>query len=644
MVPQISQFSLTNLRLFIVGGSPSTRSIYIRWIEQTAPLQILIQELETGEEALRAGVLSPPHGILLDNQLPDMTGLDFLEKASRTLWPSGAPSIFLLGDGNEKEAAQAISLGAHDYFIKNTLSQEFLWRHIHQAVAPLTTLKRIQALERQSSIILQSSGDGLVVVDTDGRIRFTNPAAEHLFQLSHEQLVGSPFEHPLVQGETREITIRCGDTQTTPVEMRVIPIEWENAPAYLTSLRDLTERRKAEEERHRHETERQFTQKQESLGVLAGGIAHDFNNLLMSIVARAGLALRSLPPDSKAREHIQIIEKSGLRGGELANQMLTFAGKTQLDFQVIHLQQFFKDIKAFLRSTVSKRITLTFNVLSNLPPIRGDRSQLRQLLMNIVTNAAEAIGDQEGTIQVRTNIIDTSTPDLRNYHIMGDLPWGPCVSFTIQDSGSGIKPELIPKIFDPFFSTKFPGRGLGLAALLGIVRGHGAAIAVRSHIGEGTEFLFLFPTTNAPLPKSIPSLTLPKEPSKNSSHSKVLVVDDEEEVRTACSLILKEIGFDALVAQDGKAGSQIFEQYQGEIALVFLDLTMPYLDGGKLAQKIRESDRDVPILVSSGYPEEEAMKHFAQAGINAFIQKPFQVEILIAKIQELIGGKMKSEK
>lgn len=635
MVPQISQFSLTNLRLFIVGGHPSHRSVYIQWIEHTASLHVAIQEMETGEEALLACALSPPHGILLDNQLPDMTGLDFLEKVSRTRWPSGAPSIFLLGDGNEEEAAQAILLGAHDYFIKNTLSQEFLWRHIHQAVAPLTTLKRIQALERQSSIILQSSGDGLVVVGTDGRILFTNPAAEHLFQLSHEQLVGSPFEHPLVQGETREITIRCGDAQTTRVEMKVIPIEWENAPAYLTSLRDLTERRKAEEERHRHETERQFTQKQESLGVLAGGIAHDFNNLLMSIVARAGLALRSLPPDSQARQHLQIIEKSGLRGGELANQMLTFAGKTQLDFQVIHLQQFFKDIKAFLRSTVSKRITLTFNVSSTLPPIRGDRSQLRQLLMNIVTNAAEAIGDQEGTIQLRTNIIDTSTYDLRNYHIMGDLPLEPCVSFMIQDSGSGIKPELIPKIFDPFFSTKFPGRGLGLAALLGIVRGHGAAIAVYSRMGEGTEFLFLFPTAITPLPKSIPSLTLPKEPSKNSSRSKVLVVDDEEEVRTACSLIMKEIGFDALVAQDGKAGAQIFEQYQEEIALVFLDLTMPHLDGGKLAEKIRMRDQDVPILVSSGYPEEEAMKHFTQSGINAFIQKPFQVEILIAKIQEL---------
>jgi signal transduction histidine kinase len=593
--------------------------------------------MESGEEALLACKLTPPHGILLDNQLHDMTGLDFLEKANHTLSVSEPPLIFLMGTPNEEIAAQAIRLGAHDYFIKNTLSEEFLWRHIQQAVNHLTTLTQIHSLERQSSTIFQSSGDGLVVVGMDGRIRFTNPAAEQLFQRSNEQLVGSPFEYPLIQGETREITIRGHNTKTTPVEIRVTAIEWENTPAYLTSLRDLRERRKAEEERQRHETERQFTQKQESLGVLAGGIAHDFNNLLMSIVARAGLALRSLSPDSPAREHLQIIEKSGLRGGELANQMLAFAGQTQLDFQTINLHQFLKDLKSFLRSSVSKRIHLTFKFAARLPPIRGDRSQLRQLLMNIITNAAEAIGDQDGTIQISTSTIDTSTQDLRHYHIMGDLPYGPCVSFKIEDTGSGIKPELIPKIFDPFFSTKFPGRGLGLAALSGIIRGHGAALAVHSTMDVGTEFLFLFPTTPAPSPPNAPSLTLPKNPLSNTIRSKVLVVDDEDEVRTACSLILKEIGFDALVAQDGQSGEYIFKSYQEEIALVFLDLTMPHVDGGKLAEKIRMRDQGVPILVTSGYPEEEAMKHFAQSGINAFIQKPFQVEILITKIQELTG-------
>ena len=635
---QSSQPQVPNIRLYIIGGSPTDRSSYTQWIQHAAPIPLDIQEMETGGQALETCERISPHCILLDDPLADMTGLEFLSRLKDSHSTSDTPIIFLIGQTNEEIVTQAIKLGIQDYFIKNTLSEEFLWRHIQQAIDQLTTLHRLHALERQSSTILQSSVDGLVVVDTNGLIRFTNPAAEHLFQQTAEELLASPFGYPMVPGQTSEITIGHQHTPSTPVEMRIVPIEWDDEPAYLTLLRDLTERRKAEEERQRHETERQYAQKLESLGVLAGGMAHDFNNLLMSIVARAGLALRSLSPDSPVRNHLQVIEKSGLRGGELANQMLAFAGKTQLVFQPIDLEQFLKDSQSFLRSTVSKRITLTFKLAKNLPAIYGDRSQLRQLLMNVVTNAAEAIGDQAGTICMNTRSLDTSKQDFSQYHIVGDLPCGPCVSLSIQDTGNGMKPELIPKIFDPFFSTKFPGRGLGLATLLGLVRGHGAAIAVRSQVGHGTEFWFMFPINKKPSTQGFPSVTLPIKPSTNSMPTKILVVDDEEEVRTTCSLILNEIGFDALVAQDGNAGSHIFEQYQDEIALVFLDLSMPNLDGGKLAKIIRDLKPQVPILVASGYAEEEAMKHFTQSPISVFIQKPFQVEVLIAKIQELTGA------
>ncbi len=644
LTTQLGQPLLTNICLFFVGDTPTNRSQHIQWIRNQSHVPIDSKEFETGYDALSACQRTPPHGILLNDQLPDMTGLDFLKEVSHALPPVQLPLIFLLGDATQEIAAQAIQFGAQDYFIKNTLSQEYLWRHIQQTVTQRATSWHIQALERQFNTIFQSSEDGLVVVNSDGLIRFLNPAAENLFQQSKEKLVGSVFGHPLIPDQTREITIRYDETQTKLVEMRVTHIEWENEPAYLIALRDLSERQKTAEERKRHEIERQFAQKQESLGVLAGGIAHDFNNLLMSIVTHAGLAIRSLATDSPAREHLQIIEKSGLRGGELANQMLAFAGQTRLDFQAINLHHLYKEMQPFLRSSVSKHITFTFNISADLPTIKGDRSQLQQLLMNIVINAAEAIGDQEGTIELSASAMDTSTQDLRHYYIMGDLPWGPCVTVKIRDTGCGIQLDLIPKIFDPFFSTKLPGRGLGLAALLGIVRGHGAAIAVHSLIGKGSEFVFIFPITKAPVQQSNPSLTVPNLPIGQATPSKVLVVDDEEEVRTACTLILKEIGLDTLVAQDGLAGEQIFEQYQADIALVLLDLTMPHVNGGKLAQKIRQRNTVVPILVSSGYPEEEAMKFFSHSGVHAYIQKPFQVETLIAKVQELIRIKVQNEK
>ncbi len=635
MPTQTRQDSGFHLRLCIVGENQMERAKYRAWIQDGIPDVGSIQEIDSGEEGLLACTFTPPQAMLIDDQLTDMTGFEFLEKVRSTTFKADPPLIFFIAGTEEGNASRAIQLGADEFFTKSSLSQELLCRKITSRCEHTWLLKRLQVLEHQFNTIFQSSVDALLVLSPEGRIQYANTAAEQLFHQSSLQLVGSFFEHPMTQYETKEVHIRGQGEKAVPVEMRATPIEWENRPASLLSMRNISERRKADEERQRHETERQYTQKQESLGVLAGGIAHDFNNLLMSIVARAGLALRSLPPDAPAHEHLQIIEKSGLRGGELANQMLTFAGQTQLSFQAIQLQHLLKDTKTFLRSIVSKRITLTVDSSDALPPIRGDRAQLRQLLATIVTNAAEAIGDQEGTIHIQTREIDTATEDLRQYHIMGDLPGGPCVACSIQDSGSGMKSELIPKIFDPFFSTKFPGRGLGLAALLGIVRGHGAAIAVHSQIGQGSEFLFLFPTTQTPSRPIRPSLTLPKKSSTDTTPSKVLIVDDEEEVRTACSLILKEIGFEALVAQDGKAGDQIFERYQEEITLVFLDLTMPQLDGGKLAEKIRSRAPQVPILVSSGYPEEEAMKHFTRSGINAFIQKPFQVETLIAKIQEL---------
>ena len=637
METHATHIPLTNLRLFVVNNNPQDRLTYSQWIEQAAPIHCDIQEMETGKHALEACATHPPHCILLDEQLSDMKGVDFLTSLQSLPTPTNIPLIFFIGPANSTLAAQVIKLGVQDYFIKHTLSEEFLWKHIQQALDQLNTLRRINALQHQSNIILHSSMDGLMVIDTNGLIRFTNPAAEHLFQQTANELFGSPFEYPMVSGQTREITIPQKNTDPTPVEMRVVPIEWNNTPAYLTSLRNLTERHKAEQERQRHETERQYAQKLESLGVLAGGIAHDFNNLLMSIVARAGLALRSLSLDSPARQHLGIIEKSGLRGGELANQILAFAGQTQLAFQTIDLQQFLKENQTFLRSIVSKRITLTLKVPSTLPSIYGDRAQLRQLLINVVTNAAEAIGDKEGTISIETKTLNPTSQDFGQYHIMGDLPQGPCVLLMIKDSGTGMKPELIPKIFDPFFSTKFPGRGLGLAALLGLAQGHGAAIAVLSQVGHGTEFCFIFPTNQLPEAQPTPSVTLPIESSNLHTPTKVLVVDDEEEVRTACSLILQEMGFDALVAQDGNSGFQIFKQYQDQIALVFLDLTMPNSDGSQLAEKIRPINPSVPILVSSGYTEEETMKYFTQSTINAFIQKPFQVEILIAKIQELTG-------
>ncbi len=636
MPSRLEKSQLTTLKVFIVDDSPSDRSTYTQWIRRTASIPLDIQEMETGTQAWEACKISPPHCLLLDDQLTDMTGLEFLAKVRRPHSHSKAPIIFLTGYGNEERAAHAIQSGAQEYFNKNTLSEKLLGHHMEQAIEQLTTIPRIRALERQSSIILQSSSDGILVVGHDGLIRFSNPAAEQLFQKTSEQLTGSPFGFPISANQTTEIDIMSEPGRATPVEMRVVPIEWDEEPAYLASLRDVTEQRKVEDERRRHEIERQYSQKLESLGVLAGGIAHDFNNLLMTIVARSGLALRALPPDAPAREHLDFIEKAGLRGGELANQMLAFAGQTRLDFQVINLPKLLEDMAPFLRATLSKRLAFEYDLAPSLPPIRADQAQLRQLIMNIVINASEACGEKDGVITIRTFEWEPTIENFQSWYVIGELPDNRSVALTIQDTGCGMTSDTIPKIFDPFFSTKLPGRGLGLAALLGLAQAHAATIAVRSQPDAGTEFTLLFPaTTRSSSPKKAPVFSVPTQHASLTKKPMVLVVDDEEDVRVACSMIFEEMGLQTLVASDGQIGIQVFQQHQHEIMVVLLDLTMPNMDGQQFLEHIQGLNATIPVILSSGYSEEEAMKRFHNPDMAAFIQKPYQVETLIAKIEDI---------
>ena len=403
----------------------------------------------------------------------------------------------------------------------------------------------------------------------------------------------------------------------------------------IRAIRHSVERKKAEEERKRLETQMQYAQKLESLGVLAGGIAHDFNNLLMAIVARAGLALRSIGPDSPVYIHLKHIEKSGLRGGELANQMLTYAGKGKPIIQTVNVSQLIKEMAHLLRVSISKHAVLHYELATDLPLIEADPSQIRQLVMSMLTNASEAIGDNNGTITMTTGTIKANPDHLKDWYVAGDLPQKLSVYIDVRDTGSGMDPETIPKIFDPFFTTKFTGRGLGLAALLGIVRSHNGAIAVKSHPEEGTHFRLLLPTLTSKEPESaIP----PPQDLDWKSTGTVLVVDDEEDVRIASQLILEEMGLTVLTAPDGYVGLEAYRQGKDEIILVLLDLTMPRMNGEQLFKEIRQLNQDVPILLSSGYNEEEASKRFQGAGIYGFIQKPYQIDALIEKVRHTIEG------
>ncbi|MDT7043139.1 hybrid sensor histidine kinase/response regulator [Candidatus Nitronereus thalassa] len=482
-------------------------------------------------------------------------------------------------------------------------------------------------------LLIEQNIDGMVIVGSDRTIRFVNPAAEAIFGKTWVDLVGAEFDFPLVVGETSEINFVTPAGQSLQAEMRIVEIDWEEESAYLASLRDITFRKIAEEERKRAEVQMQQVQKLESLGVLAGGIAHDFNNLLMTIVAHAGLAAKKMPLDSPGREHLIKIEQAALRGGELANQMLTYAGRGKPLIQAIHVSTLVEEMGHLLAVSISKRISLLYDLAKSLPMIHVDPAQMRQVVMNLIINASEAIGERMGTITLRTGKMLITEDYLRECHVRGDFKDKTCVFLEVVDTGHGIDTETLEKIFDPFFTTKFAGRGLGLAALLGIVRSHDGAIKVSSELGKGTAFRIILPSTPGT------ENTLERHAAKQETPSgkgTILVVDDEEDVRLAAQLILEDTGYQVICASDGLAGLDLFRQHHQTIRAVLLDLTMPRMNGEELFSEIQQIRQDIPVVLSSGYSEEEAVRQFTGKSFNAFIQKPYQIDSLIEKIKYVL--------
>lgn len=492
---------------------------------------------------------------------------------------------------------------------------------------------QLESSHPRFQLLIEQNVDGMVIVGSDRTIRFVNPAAEAIFGTSWVDLMGTEFRFPLMIGGAIEIDLVTPGGATLQAEMRVVEIDWEEESAYLASLRDITIRKIAEEERKRAEVQMQQVQKLESLGVLAGGIAHDFNNLLMTIVAHSGLAAKKLAVESPGREHLLKIEQAALRGGELANQMLTYAGRGKPLIQAIHVSKLVEEMGHLLAVSISKRISLVYNLSSHLPMVNVDPAQMRQVVMNLIINASEAIGERMGTITLRTGNMLVTEDYLSGCHVRGEFGDKTCVFLEVVDTGIGIDSQTLERIFDPFFTTKFAGRGLGLAALLGIVRSHGGAIKVTSDLGTGTAFRIILPGTLGEESLSHQQVAPHPQPSGKGT---VLVVDDEDDVRLAAQMILEDTGYQVLCAQDGLSGLDVFRQHQHDIQAVLLDLTMPQMNGEELFSEIQRIRQDVPVVLSSGYSEEEAIRQFSGNPFSAFIQKPYQIEALVEIIKQVL--------
>jgi len=393
------------------------------------------------------------------------------------------------------------------------------------------------------------------------------------------------------------------------------------------------ERQRAERERAGLERKMVESQKLESLGVLAGGIAHDFNNLLTSILGNASLLRFDLPKNSPLHPSLEQIEQTSLRAADLCRQMLAYSGRGRFQVRRVDLARLVEDTTHLLEISISKKVVLRFNFAPGVPAVEGDPTQLRQIVMNLVINASEAIGDRSGLIALSTGFMRVDRNYLATTYLAPDLPEGDFAFLEVSDNGCGMTPEVKARIFDPFFTTKFTGRGLGLAAVLGIVRGHRGALKVYSEPGNGTSFKLLLPVATSATPDAASSLAA-AEAWRGRGH--VLVVDDEATVRGIAARLLETLGFTVAVAEDGRAGVAAFERSPAAFDLVLMDLTMPHHDGLQAFSLMRRIRPDVKVILMSGFNEQDAIASFTGKGLAGFLSKPFDLAALSQKVRAVL--------
>jgi two-component system, cell cycle sensor histidine kinase and response regulator CckA len=423
-------------------------------------------------------------------------------------------------------------------------------------------------------------------------------------------------------------------------------------------LKDVTEQRRAELELERYRghleevlaqrtqeltvahAQLMHAQKLESLGALAGGIAQDFNNLLAVILARAELCFRDVAEPSEAHSHVAVIRDTAFEARTLTKQLLGYAGKGKFVVEPLGIDRVVLDLTPLLRASIAQEIRLEFEPGAGTSAIQGDETQLRQVLLNLVTNAAEAIGSVVGRIVIRTGVGEMTETILQGASFSGEPVSGSYVYLEVEDTGAGIPPTDQAKLFDPFFSTKFSGRGLGLAAVLGIVKGHHGTILVDSSPGRGSRFRVLLPALDA---GCVPRSTAARSQVLSAREDGcALVVDDEAAVRAATVAILSSIGYLVLEADGGVSAKEIFRARAAEIDLVLLDLAMPDMNGEQTLRELKKIRADIPVVLLTAYAEDEARLCAVRPQLAGFVAKPFAYEELITAVRTAINGQSRA--
>jgi len=393
-------------------------------------------------------------------------------------------------------------------------------------------------------------------------------------------------------------------------------------PRDITAVKEAAERERKLEERFR------VTQKLESLGVLTGGIAHDFNNILMAILGNTDLALAGEDVPEGLKTYLKRIEEAARRAADLTGQMLDYSGKRESTLSPLRLNDLVQDTGGMLSISVSRKARLEYELAEPSPVVLADPSQLRQVVMNLITNASDALCDAPGDITLSVRARNLTEADLAACYVDPGLEPGRYAEIRVSDTGCGMSDETLARVFEPFFTTKFTGRGLGMAAVLGIVKTHSGCIMVDSREGRGTTISVCIPLAGEiAVPEDEESPELPR------GTGSVLVVDDEETVRTVTGKMVERLGYSVDYAANGSEAVVLFERKRGGYQWVILDLTMPVMDGREALAEILRMDPGARVIISSGFPGETVMEQLPEGGCSGILHKPYHIRDLAAAMK-----------
>jgi PAS domain S-box-containing protein len=613
-----------------------------------------VRAADNGELALRSVGVKRPQLILLDIRMPGIDGFEVSRRLKENQDTRDIPIIFLSAGRELPERIEGFRLGGVDFVTKPFQREELLARvRTHMELARLRTNLEKQVAERTAELreseerfrILANTAPVMIWVSgPDKRCTFCNKRWLDFTGRTVEQELGDGWSngvHPEDLDRCMSIYTSAFDArQSFQMEYRLRRADGEYrwildhgvplfAPGggfrgYIGSCLDTTDLKRSQEEALRR-------QKLESVGVLAAGIAHDFNNLLGSIVADTDLALSEIEAGSLPIEEIQEIRRVAFRASEIVRELMVYSGQeTAADFEPVQIELLIKDMVELLKISVSKHVSFVTDFDDNLPSVRGHPPQIRQVVMNLIINASEAIGDKHGTITVSaTRVAGKDSGDERAM----ELNPGDYVRLEVSDNGCGMTEEQTRKVFDPFFTTKFAGRGLGLAVVQGIVRAHGGTIHARSAAGRGTTFQVFFPCWVEPArPKDRAVTLVSPEPIKGGIGT-VLVVDDEELLRRAIVKVLRRENFSVMEAGDGSVAIDLLRAHACEIDLVLLDSTIPGATGREVAEEAQRIRPDINLFVMSAHSKEVARQSINLPESVPFLRKPFQLRDLVRALQ-----------